>query len=159
MRLVAVLALAASLWAGAAAAEPDPSRHEGYYYPALTSRETYVSRARKKDDATRAARLAFITGLTQQQLARPYPPPYAVFAKGDEAEKMIIVTLGPQGFQNLYQARGLLAQLTAVARSTRLLREMAVEDLFTFFDVCKLLGFEQITVSDGTTFAHQIELE
>ncbi|MCW5752786.1 MAG: hypothetical protein KIT81_16750, partial [Alphaproteobacteria bacterium] len=140
--------------------EPGPNdSHAGYYYPELTSRETYGPRVSAMPDATRASRIGFITGLTQQQLSKPYPPPFALFAKGGEADKMIIVSLGDHGFRSLFQARGILAQLTAVARSTTLFRDLQVEDSFTFFDLAKMLGFTQITVSDGETFAHQVTLE
>lgn len=134
-------------------------RHEGYYYPEITSREIYAARAAAMPDATRSTRVAFVTALTQQQLGKPYPPPFALFAKGERAEKMIIVSLGDHGFRSIYQARGLLAQLTAVARTTPLLREMQVEEVFTFFDLLKLMGFEQLTISDGETFAHQVKLD
>lgn len=134
-------------------------RHEGYYYPEITSREIYAARAAAMPDATRSTRVAFVTALTQQQLGKPYTPPFAVFAKGERAEKMIVVSLGDHGFRSIYQARGLLAQLTAVARTTPLLREMRVDEVFTFFDLLKLMGFEQLTVSDGETFAHQVKLE
>ena len=134
-------------------------RHEGYYYPDITSREVYGARASALADATRSTRVAFVTALTQQQLAKPYPPPFAIFVKGERAEKMIIVSLGDHGFRSIYQARGLLAQMTAVARTTPLLREMQVEEVFTFFDLLKLMGFELLTVSDGETFAHQIKLD
>lgn len=134
-------------------------RHEGYYYPEISSREIYASRANLLKDATRTTRLAFVTGLTQQQLAKPYAPPFAIFAKGEQAEKLIIVSLGDHGFRTLYQARALLAQLTAVARTAPLVREMRVEELFTFFDLLRLIGFEQVTVSDGETFAHMVKLE
>jgi len=131
----------------------------GYYYPELTSREVYTSRASVLPEVTRATRLAFVTNLTQQQLAKPYPPPFAIFAKGNQAEKLIIVSLGDNGFRTIYQARGVLAQLTAVARTTQIVRDMKVDDIFTFFDLARLLGFAEITISDGETFAHQIKLE
>ena len=41
----------------------------------------------------------------------------------------------------------------------QLVRDMKVDDIFTFFDLARLLGFTEITVSDGETFAHQIKLE
>jgi len=133
--------------------------HAGYYYPELTSREVYVSRANQLKDATRATRLGFVTNLTQQQLSKGFAPTFAIFAKGNDAEKLIIMSLGDQGFRSIYQARGILAQLTAVARSTRLLREMQVDDVFNFFDLARLLGFTQITISDGETFSHQVDLQ
>ncbi len=142
--------------AGPAASAADVDRHAGYYYPEPVTSETYIARAVTLKDAKREVRLGFVTALTEKELARPYPPPYAVFAKGSEAEKMIIVATGDAGFHTLYQARALLAQLTATVRTTRWFREMAVEDLFTFLDLAKLLGFTQVTISDGETFSHQI---
>jgi hypothetical protein len=155
-----VLALPALLPAGAAAQPVDgESQHEGYYYPALTSAEFYRARARVLPQSTRERRIAFITGLTVAQMARPYAPGYVIFAKGEAAQKLLIVSLGDNGFRTLYQARAQLAQLTSTARATPLLRELAVDDLFTFFDVVRMLGFEQVTVSDGASFAHQVTLE
>lgn len=156
--LRAAMLVAVLLFPLAAAAQSD-DRHEDYYYPSPVTSETYVARAQVMAEAVRATRLGFVTGLTQQLLSRPYPVGYVIFAKGAEAQKMIIVAQGANGFQTLFQARALLAELTAVARSTTLLQELAVEDIFTFFDLARLLGFEQITISNGIDFSHQIELE
>lgn len=134
-------------------------RHAGYYYPEVTSSEVYKARAKVLEEADRKARIGFIVGLTETQGALPYPPHYAVFAKGEEAEKMIIVGLDGESFRTLYRARAMLARLTAQARSTTLFRKLAVEDYFTFFDLIRMLGFEQLTVSDGETYAHQVTLE
>jgi len=141
------------------APSPGEDQHSGYYYPEVTSQEVYGARAQPLKEASRGSRIGFVTGLTQQQLGKPYTPPFAVFAKGGQADKMIIVSLGDHGFRTIYQARGLLAQLTAVARSTSMFRELQVEENFTFFDLAKMLGFAQITVSDGETFSHQILLQ
>ena len=72
---------------------------------------------------------------------------------------MIIVATGDSGFRTIYQARALLAQLTATARGTPLFRELKVEDLFTFFDLAKMLGFNQIVISDGESFSHKVSIE
>ncbi len=89
-------------------------------------------------------------------LGNPYPPQFAIFAKGSNAEKLIIVGLNDNTYNTIYRARALFAMLTAVARLTKLFQEYRVEELFTFFDLCKLLGFEQITITDGYEFAHQV---
>lgn len=133
-------------------------RHEGYYYPAISSSEDYVSRAQVMPNANRDIRIGFIVAQTVGQGKQPYPPLYAMFAKGDEAEKLIIVGLDDASFATLFRARAVLAQLTAVARSTDLFRSLAVEDYFTFFDLVRMLGFTQITISDGRSYAHRIEL-
>ncbi len=157
MALGAVLGVAVALGAPRqGAAQGD--RHAGYYYPEPTS-EIYISRARRLPETDRERRIAFITGITGEQLSRPYPPQYAIFAKGNMAEKMIIVALNEGAIASLYQGRALLAQLTAVARTTQFFREMAVEDYFTFFDLAKLLGFTRITISDGKSYAHRVELQ
>lgn len=135
-------------------------RHEGYYYPALSGPpEIYKARAVTLPDANRKRRLAFVTALTNQMMKNPYPPPFAIFAKGDDAEKIIIVSLGGQGFETLYQARALLAILTSSARVTPIFRNNRVEDIFTFFDLLKLQGFERLTISDGKTFSHQVRFK
>jgi hypothetical protein len=55
--------------------------------------------------------------------------------------------------------RAVLATMTAVARTMPIFVDNGVEDHFTFFDLAKILGFEQITVTDGDSFAHQVFLE
>ncbi len=134
-------------------------RHEGYYYPTVTSRETYVARAITLPDSDRARRIGFIVGLTRQQLAQDYPPEVAIFTKGAEAEKMIIVALNRDAISSLYQARAMLAQMTAVARSTEVFIQNRVEDTYTFLDLLKLLGYELLTVTDGHSYTHQYTIE
>ena len=134
-------------------------RHAGYYYPPITSDEVYRARSRVMDNADRAMRIGFIVAQTEAQRKRIYPPRYAIFTKGDEAKKLIIVGLDGHSFNTLYRARGVLAQLTASARASALFRNFAVEDLFTFFDLARMLGFKQITVSDGKTYSHRIHVK
>ena len=156
IQAVTGLALVVVLGLGVTPARADEERHVGYYYPQPQTVETYEARATTLPDASRSRRLAFVTALTNQMLANPYPPQFAIFAKGSNAEKLIIVSLYDNAYNTIYRARALFAMLTAVARVTKLFQEYRVEELFTFFDLCKLLGFEQITVTDGYEFAHQV---
>ncbi len=134
-------------------------RHAGYYYPEPQTREVYKARASTLPEASRRSRIAFVTGLTNRMLKNAYAPEFAIFAKGAEAEKLIIVSLRGSAYNTLYRMRGLLAILTAVARSTPLFQGESVQAYLTFFDLAKMLGFEIITVSDGREFAHRITLE
>jgi len=133
-------------------------RHSGYYYPALTSRETYTARAKTFKSANRSTRLGFVTAITKQQLERHYAPNTAIFAKGEQAEKLIIVALEAGAISTIHQGRAMLAQFTATARLSPLFAELGVQGFFTFFDLAKLLGFKTITISDGATWAHQITI-
>lgn len=158
MRGVAIglfLWLAAGPWTAWAAQD----RHAGYYFPTPRSEETYKARAKTLPDANRARRIGFTIGLTSQMQNLPYPPPFAIFAKGEEAEKLIIVGLREGEMNTIYRARAVLAILTASARSSQFFQDHHVDDYFTFFDLAKLLGFTQITVSDGHRFAHRILIQ
>jgi len=155
---LAVVAAVVLLVAGTAAAEAQ-DRHAGYYYPEPESTEVYKARARAIPDASRKSRVAFVTGITNEQNKAPYPPQAAIFAKGSEAEKLIIIALEDGRIDTIYRARAIFAQMTAVARLLPIFAQLGVEDYFTFFDLAKMMGFEQITISNGREFAHQIIIE
>ena len=92
-------------------------------------------------------------------LDKPYAPEFVVFVKGEDAEKLLIVALKDGVIDTIYRARALLAMLTSVARATPLFQEIGVADYFTFFDLLDMMGFRQLTISDGDDFAHQVLLE
>lgn len=154
--LPALAVILGSLAAGPAEAD---DRHVGYYYPEPTSREVYQARSYTLPEASRKARVAFVTGITSEQNKAPYPPTAAIFAKGTEAEKLIIVALSDERIDTVYRARAIFAQMTAVARLLPIFTELGVEDYFTFFDLVKMMGFEQITISNGRDFAHQVSIQ
>lgn len=151
---VAVWGLAAT----AAQAQSD-DRHVGYYYPEPTSTEVYEARAYTVPEADRKVRVAFVTGITNEQNKAPYPPQAAIFAKGSQAEKLIIVALEDGRIDTIYRARAIFAQMTAVARLLPVFSQLGVEDYYTFFDLAKMMGFEQITISNGREFAHQVIIQ
>ncbi|MFM7344219.1 MAG: molybdopterin-guanine dinucleotide biosynthesis protein A [Tagaea sp.] len=160
----AALAVLALIVAGSAAAQQPPSparindRHAGYYYPPPVSRETYVSRARTLIEMDRTKRLDFVNGLTNAQLSLPYRAGYAIFAKGDPADRLIITAMERGQLDTVFRARALLAQLTSAARTSPFFEEVGVEDLFTFLDLLKFMGFTRLTIGDGDKFAHQINI-
>lgn len=131
----------------------------GYYYPKPKSMETYQARVATMPDADRSQRIAFITGVAKEIASRPYAAGYLVFAKGDEADKLIIVGMQDGSLSTVYRARALLATLTASARSTQFFQQNTIADYATFLDFLKLLGFKQVTITDGVAFAHQIKIE
>lgn len=158
MRLTAV-AFAATMLLAAGAARADEAHHAGYYYPTPGSTETYQARVQTLAGASRTQRIAFVTGVTQQLMNGKFEPGYAIFAKGDDAEKLIIVATEDGEINTVYRARALLANLTALSRLTPFFRDNTIADQATFFDLCKLLGFTQVTVSDGDKFALQVQIQ
>ncbi len=162
MRAGAALAAAAVAVAlGPAVAQEGASEDDrvGYYYPPITSEEAFARDLIATPPADRAVRVNFITELTKAQLAAPETPRFAVFAKGDEAEHMIIVALDDEIFHTLYRARALLAQLTSNARGTKFFIDANLQFTATWFDLAKMLGFQDIVISDGATWSHRIALE
>ena len=82
-----------------------------------------------------------------------------IFAKGEAAQHMIIVALDDQVFKTIYRARAVLAQLTSNARGTDFFIENNIEARATWFDLAKLLGFEDMVISDGETLSHRVVFE
>ncbi len=146
--------------AGSAAGDAVPEdERAGYYYPPITSEEVFVRDLIQTPPADRIVRTNFMTEVTKAQLAAPETPRFAVFAKGDDAEHMIIIALDDQIFRTLYRARALLAQLTANARGTKFFVDAKLQFTATWFDLAKMLGFRDIVISDGATWSHRIALQ
>src|SRR6185295_4602694 len=78
--------------------------HAGYYYPPPTVTEAFQAEATTVSGATRVRRIGLITIITNKALTASYPPPYVMFVKGADAEKLIIVGMGDY-VANIYQAR------------------------------------------------------
>jgi len=134
-------------------------RHAGYYYPEPVYREIYKARAKQIATANRKTRIAFVTSITQQSMQREFAPTAAIFAKGEDAQKLIIVGLEDGRLDTIYRARAIFANMTAGARTLPVFQELGVEDVFTFFDLAALMGFTQITITNGRNFTHQVILQ
>src|SRR5688572_21822152 len=147
----------AVLFLGGVAAAQD--RQEGYYYPDIGSSEVYEARVPAMPDTNRRRRLGFVSGVTKQLSELPYAAPYAIFAKGEQAEKLIIVGFGDGRLSTVYRARALFASLTSLLRLGPVFQGTPIDDSATFFDLTKLLGFEHITISDGAEFSHRVVLK
>jgi len=108
----ALPALLLALAAPALAQDPPPDRHAGYYYPVPTSTETYESRMQSLAEMDRAHRIQFATAVSQGTLQSSYRVPYAVFAKGGEADRLIVVGLQPGEMSTIFRIRAVLANMT-----------------------------------------------
>ncbi len=135
------------------------AEREGYYYPPVTSEEAFSRSLGDTPPANRDVRTNFITEVTKAQLAAPETPRFAIFAKGSGAEHMIIMALDDEVFRTLFRARAVLAQLTANARTTAFFQDNNLQFVATWFDLAKLLGFEDIVISNGETWSHKVVLE
>ncbi|MGF1659499.1 MAG: hypothetical protein ACFCUS_08710 [Rubrimonas sp.] len=149
-----LMALALLLWAGAA-----PAEQEGYYYPPITSSEVFARTLAEAPPAGREERIAFVTQFTREQLGLGYAPRYALLAKGAEAQELIVVSLDDAVFRTLFRARAVMAQLSAPARMTEFFTRNQVADVATFYDMLKLMGFRNLTLSDGATWSHRVDFE
>jgi hypothetical protein len=153
--VVHAISLAAAIsFAGAAFAEGDI-----YYYPPITSNEVFSRDLGAAPPAGRSVRIGFATQITKAQLAAADSPRFVIFAKGDEAQHMIILALDDQVFKTLFRARAVLAQLTSNARGTDFFIENGIEFHATWFDLAKLLGFDDLVISDGVTWSHRVVFE
>lgn len=157
-RRCAIGAGLAALLAASGAAAQEKDRHAGYYYPPPTVTESYQPEATTISGASRVRRIGLISAITNRSANASFAPTYLMFVKGADAEKLIIIGMGDY-VSNIFQARALLAQLTAQARFTEAFKEVDAEHRLTFLDLLKMLGFDQVTVSDGKSFTLQIAIK
>ena len=150
---------AATPAATAPKANPYEDRYVGYYYPKPTATETYTSPMQTIAGAERAQRVQFATVVSQGTIQSAYRVPYSVFVKGEKADKMIIVGLQPGEMSTIFRARAILANMTTMSRLSPFFQERTIAEDANFFDLLKLLGFQQVTISDGDKFTHQVNIK
>jgi hypothetical protein len=145
--------------APAASAAAGEDRYVGYYYPKPTSTEVFQSSMQTIAGMDRAQRVQFTTVVSQGTIQAAYRVPYAVFVKGEKADKMIIVGLAPGEFNTIYRMRALLANMTTMSRLSPFFQERTIAEDATFFDLLKLLGFASVTMTDGEHITHQVTIK
>ena len=141
------------------AAQTAEDRYVGYYYPPPTSSETFESRLQTIAGIDRASRVQFATTVAQGALQAPYRVPYAVFAKGAAADRLIVVGLQPGELGTIYRMRAQLANMTTQARVSPFFQERTIAEDATFFDLLKILGFRMLTITDGDKLTHQVTIK
>jgi len=141
------------------ATAPGEDRYVGYYYPKPTSTEVFDSQMQTIASMDRAQRIQFVTIVSQGTIQSAYRVPYAVFAKGEKGDKMIIVGMQAGELNTVYRMRALLANLTTVSRLSPFFQEKTVAEDATFFDLLKLLGFQSVTITDGEKTTHQVTIK
>ncbi len=151
---IIAVSLAVASFGGAAWA----AGRDSYYYPPVNSEEVFARDLALVPIPRRAVRVGLITRITRTQLAAPESPRFVIFAKGDEAKHMIIIALDDQVFKTVYRARAVLAQLTTNVRNADFFTGN-IEDYATWFDLAKLLGFDDLVISDGATWSHRVIFE
>ncbi|WP_300031990.1 hypothetical protein [uncultured Roseobacter sp.] len=150
-RLIA--ALFALVFAGAVAAE---DRYVGYYYPEVTSEETFDRVIRATQGAGKAVRVDFVNVLTTAQLEAPESPRFVFFAKGSDADTLILTALDDDVFSTIYRARALMAQLTVSVRKGGFFRQEDLQYVATFYDLLQLMQFNELLITDGETWTHRV---
>jgi hypothetical protein len=134
-------------------------RYIGYYYPKPTATETYESSMQTIAGAERAQRVQFVTVVSQGTIQSAYRVPYAVFAKGEKADRLIIVGMQQGELNTIYRMRALLANMTTMSRLSPFFQERTVAEDATFFDLLKLLGFREVTITDGEKTTLQVTIK
>jgi hypothetical protein len=159
--MVALPALAQQKQAAPAkpAATASDDKYIGYYYPKPNSTEIYESTMQTIAGVDRAQRVQFVTVVSQGTIQSSYRVPYAVFVKGEKADKLIVVGLAPNEFGTIYRMRALLANMTTMSRMSPFFQERTVAEDATFFDLLKLLGFTTVTITDGDKLTHQVTIK
>jgi len=157
-RILLAAVIAVSLAAASPSGAARAAGKDSYYYPPVNSEEVFARQRAAVPLADRTVRVGFVTQITKAQLAAPESPRFVIFAKGDEAQHMIIIALDDEVFKTIYRARAVLAQLTSNVRGADLFVNR-IQDHATWFDLAKMLGFEDMVISDGATWSHRVIFE
>lgn len=131
-------------------------RYQGYYYPEITSEETFERVIRNVPQPNKLVRVDFVTQLTVSQLAAPESPRFVFFAKGSDAKHLNVVALDDDVFKTIYRARAVLAQMTSNMRNNDFFRQQQLEHVATFFDLLQIMEFDTLVISDGENWSHQV---
>ncbi|MBY5931847.1 hypothetical protein KUV51_02445 [Tateyamaria omphalii] len=150
-----LLALIATLVFATAAVHAQ-ERYEGYYYPDVTSTESFTRVIRQAPQSSKGVRVDFVTNLTVAQLAAPESPRFVFFAKGEDAKHLNVIALDDDVFSTLFRARAVLAQMTSNMRNNDFFRAQELQFVATFFDLLQLMEFDTLVISDGETWSHQV---
>ncbi len=150
----ALLTLITCLFLAAPLAAQD--RYVGYYYPEITSEETFDRVVRAPQPSDKRVRVDFVTGLTNAQLAAPENPPFVFFAKGTGAKQLILVALDDEIFETLFRARAILAQMTSNMRDSPVFKGQDLQFVATFYDLLQILQFDSLVISDGKDWSHKV---
>jgi len=152
--MIRLLALLTALTFAAPLAAED--RYVGYYYPEVTSEETFDRLIRDSQGAGKAVRVDFINVITTAQLEAPESPRFVFFAKGSDADTLILVALDDEVFSTLYRARAIMAQLTVSVRKGGFFRQEELQYVATFYDLLQLMQFNELIISDGENWSHRV---
>ncbi|MEO0764373.1 MAG: hypothetical protein AAFY75_00025 [Pseudomonadota bacterium] len=134
-------------------------RYAGYYYPEISSAETFTRVIRNGPPSSKDVRVGFVTNLTASQLAAPESPRFVFFAKGSDSKHLNVIALDDDVFSTIYRARAVLAQMTSNMRNNEFFRQQNLETVATFYDLLQIMEFETLVISDGETWAHQVTFE
>jgi hypothetical protein len=151
------LAVWMCVWVSAACAQD--SRYVGYYYPDITSKEEFTRVLPSPRVSNRFVRVDFVTQLTKGQLSAQAAPRFALFAKGETANHLVIVGLHNDTFETLFRARAVMAQMTANVRSLPMFDGEALQFFVTFYDLLQFLEFDSLVLTDGRNWAHKVEFK
>lgn len=158
MRLIVfAAALAAALPGPASAQSEADDRYVGYYYPPITSEESFTRVIASAPPVTPEIRVNFITSITKAQLAAPEAPRFVLFEKGGESRKLMMIALDDQVFRTLFRARALLSQLTSNMRGTEFFRSQNLNVDGTLYDMLMIMEFESLVISDGASWSHRVK--
>lgn len=131
-------------------------RHVGYYYPEITSEETFDRLVRESQGAGKAVRIDFVNVLTTAQLDAPESPRFVFFTKGEDAAKLIVVALDDDVFSTVYRARAIMAQLTVSVRKGGFFRQEDLQYVATFYDLLQMMQFDELVITNGRDQSHRV---
>ena len=132
----------------------------GYqFYPTPKGIENYKSRRRVLSNTQNKTRIVFVNNILRSFFQRGAQERVLVFAKGKNAENMIIMDSVDGNLSTIFKVRAFIEVLPVLLRNTPIYRKFKNNEIPPFLDLAKMNGFKTVTFTDGDKYSYKFILK
>ena len=129
------------------------------FYPTPKVIENYKSRRRVLTSTQNKTRIAFVNNILRAFIHRDAKERVFVFAKGKNAENMIIMDSVNGNLNTIFKVRAFIEVLPVLLRNSPIYRKFKNSEIPPFLDLAKMNGFKTITFTDGDKYSFRFILK
>jgi hypothetical protein len=129
------------------------------FYPTPKVIENYKSRRRVLTGTQNKTRIAFANNILRAFIHRDVKERVFVFAKGKNAENMIIMDSVNGNLNTIFKVRAFIEVLPVLLRNTPIYRKFKNSEIPPFLDLAKMNGFKTVIFTDGDKYSFRFILK
>ena len=129
------------------------------FYPTPKVIENYKSRRRVLTSTQNKTRIAFVNNILRAFIHRDAKERVFVFAKGKNAENMIIMDSVNGNLNTIFKVRAFIEVLPVLLRNSPIYRKFKNSEIPPFLDLAKMNGFKTVIFTDGDKYSFRFILK